>query len=85
MKRKSSLRSHYTPKEEAERSRLAREAGHRGGKARAAKMTAEELSAAGRHAHAGRVAKQKARAGYVMERVDDSDVYISEEEFDALE
>ena len=61
------------------------EGGRKGALAGHAKRTKEERIAKARHALACRRAKERARAGYVMEAVQDQDVYISEEEFDALE
>lgn len=74
-KQKSSGASHLTPKEEA---------GSRGGKAAAARLTAEERVARAKHASTCSRAKQKARTSYVMNAVADQDVYISQEEFYAL-
>lgn len=77
---KSSLRSRCTPEQKAKL--LA--ACSRGGKARAAGMTPEERSAAAAHAHAGRVAKERAKKAWVLDYVEDRDQYLSEEEFNAL-
>ena len=84
IKRQKKKWSGYTAAQKAERSRLARMAGQRGGKARAARMTPEERSAAARHAHDAMHAKRKAKKAWVLDYVDDQDKYLSQEEFDAL-
>ena len=68
-KKKRSAASHYTPKEEAERSRLAQEAGRRGGKARAARLSAERRSEIARIANAARYAKSRAKKEWVLDYV----------------
>ena len=84
-KRRSSEASHYTPKEEKRIRELQAAGGRKGAATTNAKLTAAERSERARHAVECRRAKEKARAGYVMDAATDSDVYISEEEFDALE
>lgn len=79
--RKRSLRSRLTPEQEAK----LQAARSRGGKARAARMTPEERSAAAKHAHAARYAKEKERVTWVLDYVEtDGEKYLSEEEFNAL-
>ena len=48
-------------------------------------MTPEERSAAAKHAHAARYAKEKERVTWVLDYVEtDGEKYLSEEEFNAL-
>jgi len=84
-KRRSSAASHYTPKEEKRIRELQAAGGRKGAATTNGRMTREQRVARAAHAVACRRAKEKAREAYVMERVEDKDVYISEEEFDALE